>query len=94
MTPVEAQAANMEQMPAPVGQVAVTLATVTRGPVAASVRYTGTALGYVEQDNIYTPAALCCFRHTHGNWAALKGLLFLHATMLSRIGEVTFSKNR
>src|SRR5207248_3254978 len=50
MTPVEAQAANMEQMPAPIGQVAVTLATVTRGPVAANVRYTGTAVGYVEQD--------------------------------------------
>jgi multidrug efflux pump subunit AcrA (membrane-fusion protein) len=50
MTPMEAQAANMENMPAPVGQVAVTLATVTRGPVAASARYTGTAVGYVEQD--------------------------------------------
>ncbi|MGI9071938.1 MAG: hypothetical protein ACR2JB_11660 [Bryobacteraceae bacterium] len=38
------------------------------------------SLGYVEQDNNYIPAALCCFRHTRGNWAALKGLLFLHAT--------------
>jgi RND family efflux transporter MFP subunit len=49
MTPLEAQAMNME-MPAPAGSLPVELATVRRGAIQSTVRYTGQAVGFVEQD--------------------------------------------
>ncbi|HXI15747.1 MAG TPA: efflux RND transporter periplasmic adaptor subunit [Chloroflexota bacterium] len=49
MTPLEAQGMEMS-MPAPEGISAVELATVQRGAVRSTVRYTGQAVGYVEQD--------------------------------------------
>jgi multidrug efflux pump subunit AcrA (membrane-fusion protein) len=49
MTPIEAQAMDMSSMPPPVGRVAVTLAPVERGAIAATIRYSGTVLGYAEQ---------------------------------------------
>lgn len=49
MTPIEAQAMEMNT-PAPPGVAPVTLAEVSRGPVVESVRYTGQAVGYVEED--------------------------------------------
>lgn len=49
MTPLEAQGMEMS-MPAPPGTMPVTLAVVRRGPVTSSVRYTGQAVGYIEQD--------------------------------------------
>lgn len=48
MTPIEAQAMKME-MPAPPGVLPVELAKVDSGAVANTVRYTGQAVGYVEQ---------------------------------------------
>ena len=51
MTPLEAQVMEMNT-PAPPGSTAVQLATVTRGPIAETVRYTGQAVGFVEQDVI------------------------------------------
>jgi RND family efflux transporter MFP subunit len=50
MTPVEAQAMDMSQMPPPGGRAPVVLAAVARGPVASTVVYTGSAVGDVEQD--------------------------------------------
>lgn len=50
MTPQEAQAADMTNMPAPVGLVAVSLAEVERGTVDTTLRYSGTALGFAEQE--------------------------------------------
>jgi multidrug resistance efflux pump len=49
MTPIEAQAMEMNT-PAPFGTAPVELATVTSGPVESTIRYTGQAVGYVEQD--------------------------------------------
>ena len=49
MTPIEAQAMEMN-MPAPEGALPVELASVTRGEVQNSVRYTGQAVGFLEQD--------------------------------------------
>ena len=49
MTPIQAQAMEME-MPAPEGALPVELATVTRGEVQNTVRYTGQAVGFLEQD--------------------------------------------
>jgi RND family efflux transporter MFP subunit len=49
MTPIEAQAMEMST-PAPPGTAPVELATVERGTVESTVRYTGSAVGYVEQD--------------------------------------------
>ncbi|HEX9109093.1 MAG TPA: efflux RND transporter periplasmic adaptor subunit, partial [Longimicrobiales bacterium] len=49
MTPIEAQAMEMNT-PAPPGTAAVVLASVTRGPIQRTVRYTGQAVGYNEQD--------------------------------------------
>ena len=49
MTPLEAQGMEMN-MPAPSGTLPVELATVTRGAIASTVRYTGQAVGYIEQD--------------------------------------------
>lgn len=49
MTPIEAQAMDMS-LPAPEGTTAVELAVVSRGTVQSKVRYTGQAVGYVEQD--------------------------------------------
>jgi RND family efflux transporter MFP subunit len=49
MTPIEAQAMDMT-MPAPEGVTTVELATVTRGSVQSTVRYTGQAVGFVEQE--------------------------------------------
>ena len=51
MTPIEAQAMEMST-PAPPGTHAVELAIVERGNVRNAVRYTGTAVGYTEQ-NVY-----------------------------------------
>lgn len=51
MTPIEAQAMEMETPPPP-GTAPVTLATVTRGPFVSTVRYTGQAVGYNERDVI------------------------------------------
>jgi RND family efflux transporter MFP subunit len=51
MTPLEAQGMEMNT-PAPEGITPVTLATAEREPFAASVRYTGQAVGNVEQDVI------------------------------------------
>lgn len=49
MTPIEAQAMEMNT-PAPSGAAPVTLAEVTRGSVESTVRYTGQAVGFNEQD--------------------------------------------
>ncbi len=49
MTPLEAQGMEMN-MPAPVGATAVELATVQVKPLQSTVRYTGQAVGYIEQD--------------------------------------------
>lgn len=49
MTPLEAQVMEMNT-PAPPGATAVQLATVQRGPLAETVRYSGQAVGFVEQD--------------------------------------------
>jgi RND family efflux transporter MFP subunit len=49
MTPVEAQSMEMN-LPAPPGVAPVELALVQRGTVQNTVRYTGQAVGYVEQD--------------------------------------------
>lgn len=49
MTPIEAQAMEMST-PAPPGVAPVTLAKVERGTVENTVRYTGQAVGYQEQD--------------------------------------------
>ena len=49
MTPIEAQAMEMD-MPAPEGALPVELASVKRGEVSDSVRYTGQAVGFLEQD--------------------------------------------
>ena len=49
MTPIEAQAMEME-MPAPEGALPVELASVSRGEVSDTVRYTGQAVGFLEQD--------------------------------------------
>lgn len=49
MTPIEAQAMEMNT-PAPPGVAAVELATVERGPIRNTVRYTGSAVGYTEQN--------------------------------------------
>ena len=50
LTPVDAQAMDMSYLPPPPGFAPVVLATATRGGVESSIRYTGTALGFVEQD--------------------------------------------
>ncbi|MBI3911741.1 MAG: efflux RND transporter periplasmic adaptor subunit, partial [Armatimonadetes bacterium] len=49
MTPVEAQAMEMSTPPPP-GTAAVELAAVQRGLVESTIRYTGSAVGYTEQD--------------------------------------------
>ncbi len=49
MTPIEAQGMQME-LPAPEGTAPVELATVERGDVDETVRYTGQVVGFVEQD--------------------------------------------
>lgn len=49
MTPIEAQGMEMST-PAPPGTAPVELATVRRGPVESTVRYTGQAVGFLEQD--------------------------------------------
>jgi RND family efflux transporter MFP subunit len=49
MTPIQAQGMEME-MPAPQGSTAVELVVVKRGTVESRVRYTGQAVGYVEQE--------------------------------------------
>ncbi len=48
MTPLEAQGMEMN-MPAPEGTTAVELATVQLKPLRSTVRYTGQAVGFVEQ---------------------------------------------
>ena len=48
-TPIEAQGMEMN-LPAPVGVVPVELATVESGMMESTVRYTGQAVGYVEQE--------------------------------------------
>ena len=49
MTPIEAQGMQME-LPAPAGSAPVELATVQSGHIENTVRYTGQAVGFVEQD--------------------------------------------
>lgn len=49
MTPLEAQGMQMST-PAPPGAAPVELAPVTRGAVESTVRYTGQAAGFLEQD--------------------------------------------
>ena len=49
ITPIQAQAMDMN-LPAPLGTAPVELASVERGPLENTVRYTGQAVGYVEQD--------------------------------------------
>ena len=49
MTPIEVQAMDMN-LPAPAGTAPVELATVESGQIESTVRYTGEAVGYVEQD--------------------------------------------
>ncbi len=49
MTPLEAQGMEMK-MPAPQGTTAVELATVRLDPLRNTVRYTGQAVGYLEQE--------------------------------------------
>ena len=51
MTPIEAQGMQME-LPAPSGIAPVELAPVTRGGIANRVRYTGQAVGFVEQGRV------------------------------------------
>ena len=51
ITPIEAQAMEMNT-PAPPGAAAVTLAEVRRQPIESTVRYTGQAVGFNEQDVI------------------------------------------
>jgi RND family efflux transporter MFP subunit len=48
-TPIEAQSMEMN-LPAPVGAAPVEIATVESGSMESSVRYTGQAVGYVEQE--------------------------------------------
>jgi RND family efflux transporter MFP subunit len=48
-TPIEAQGMEMN-LPAPIGSAPVELATVESGVLESSVRYTGQAVGYVEQE--------------------------------------------
>lgn len=50
MSLVDALASDMSNMPAPPGQGPVALATVERAPVQATIRYSGSAVGFVEQD--------------------------------------------
>ena len=50
LTPIEAQAMDMSYLPPPPGYAPVVLATATRGAVESKIRYTGTAVGYGEQD--------------------------------------------
>jgi RND family efflux transporter MFP subunit len=49
MTPIEAQAMEMATPPPP-GTAPVALATAHRGAVTSTIRYTGQAVAYVEQD--------------------------------------------
>lgn len=49
MTPIEAQVMEMNT-PAPPGATAVELGNVERGSIAETVRYSGQAVGFVEQD--------------------------------------------
>ena len=49
MTPIEVQAMNMN-LPAPSGTAPVELAAVTGGQIESVIRYTGQAVGFVEQD--------------------------------------------
>lgn len=49
MTPIEAQAMEMATPP-PEGTLPVRIATVSRGSFRATVRYSGQAVGFVEQD--------------------------------------------
>ncbi len=49
MTPIEVQAMDMN-LPAPAGTAPVELATVESGQIESTVRYTGQAVGFVEQD--------------------------------------------
>ena len=49
ITPIQAQAMEMN-LPAPLGMAPVELASVERGPIENTVRYTGQAVGNVEQD--------------------------------------------
>lgn len=49
MTPMEAQGMKMST-PAPAGTAPVELAPVTRGVMESTVRYTGQAVGFLEQD--------------------------------------------
>jgi len=49
MTPLEAQGMEMN-MPAPAGSMPVELATVQTEPLRSTVRYTGQAVGYSEQE--------------------------------------------
>ncbi len=48
-TPIEAQGMEMN-LPAPIGTAPVELATVESGRIDSTVRYTGQAVGYVEQE--------------------------------------------
>lgn len=50
MTPIDAQAADMTNMPPPSGAVPVELATVVRGSISETLRVAGTAVGFTEQD--------------------------------------------
>lgn len=50
MSLVESLSSDMTRMPPPPGRGAVELAAVERGTVRATVRYTGSAVGYVEQE--------------------------------------------
>ena len=50
MTPMDAQAADMTNMPPPSGAVPVELATVSRGSVSETLRVAGTVVGFTEQD--------------------------------------------
>lgn len=50
LTPIEAQAMDMSYLPPPPGFQPVELTTATRGPIESHVRYSGTAVGFVEQD--------------------------------------------
>ena len=49
MTPIEVQAMDMN-LPAPAGTAPVELATVESGQMESAVRYTGQAVGFVEQE--------------------------------------------
>lgn len=50
MTPMDAQAADMTNMPPPSGTTPVELAIVTRGSITSTLRTAGTAAGFTEQD--------------------------------------------